>query len=143
MPHTPLRARYPFSRESTVEAFLSDESYHRLLCNFLHGSLTKNSGLPNIKYIQKLDNSNFLLSALKCRIVWSVSQTRSSLSSAVISLNPELILRKKKQEQQIPNNLELSLKTSKRAIVAGVSVFLRSAQHSELFQQTIICGYTL
>ena len=97
---TQLSARYPFSRESSVENFISDESYHRLLCNFLHGSLTKNFGLPNIKYIQKLDNSIFLLSALKCRIVWSVSQTRSSLSSAVISLNPELILRKKKQEQQ-------------------------------------------
>ena len=66
---TQLSARYPFTRESSVEEFLSDESYHRLLCNFLHGSLTKNSGLPNIKYIQKLDNSNFLLSALKCRIL--------------------------------------------------------------------------
>ena len=93
---TQLSARYPSSKESSVENFISDESYHRLLCNFLHGSLTKNFGLPNIKYIQKLDNSIFLLSALKCRIVWSVSQTRSSLSSAVISLNLELIWRKKR-----------------------------------------------
>ena len=55
---TPFR-----SQERALSEFWSDESYHQLLCNFLHGSLTKNSGLPNIKYIQKLDNSNFLLSA--------------------------------------------------------------------------------
>ena len=103
--------------------YLKNTSYHRFLCNFLHGSLTKNSGLPNIKYIQKLDNSNFSLSALKCRILCFPDSEQLELSPVSVI---RTYIAEKKQEQQISTQSWKPRNKQELWAIVAVSVFLRS-----------------